>query len=314
MTGYSLKVKSKKGQHVVSNLQETTTIADLKLKISEITDIPAPFLHILIGFPPKPLDLSRDNEKLNKSGISSGDTLIVEEKANTLKEDEELAKKLANEEEESKRFNELIPDGDYMGILLKKVVPADNSCLFTSIGFVLKGEVDTENNSYMRTIIAEEVANDPETYSEAILGKPNREYCDWIKRSESWGGAIEVSILSNFYGLEIDVVDITNAIINRFGEDKNFGMRVFLLFDGIHYDPLFMESISGGEPKTIFPIEAENVYQQAEQIAKEAKSSRQFTDVNKFTLRCIQCDTMLIGQIQAQEHAVNTGHTNFGEV
>lgn len=139
-----------------------------------------------------------------------------------------------------------------MGILLKKVVPADNSCLFTSIGFVLKGEVDTENNSYMRAIIAEEVANDSETYNEAILGKPNREYCDWIKRSESWGGAIEVSILSNFYGIEIDVVDITNAIINRFGEDKNFGMRVFLLFDGIHYDPLYMESISVNKKKLLY--------------------------------------------------------------
>lgn len=79
-----------------------------------------------------------------------------------------------------------------------------------------------------------------------MLGRPNDEYCEWIRKPASWGGAIEVSILSNYYGIEIDVVDITNALINRFGEDKEYGMRVFLLFDGIHYDPLYLESLTVG--------------------------------------------------------------------
>lgn len=64
----------------------------------------------------------------------------------------------------------------------------------------------------------------------------------------------------------------------------------------------------------MFPIEDESVYVQAEQLAKEAQSSRQFTDVDKFTLKCIQCDVKLIGQVEAQQHAKTTGHTNFGEV
>lgn len=316
MTGFSLKLKSKTGQHVVNGLDATTTIGNLKAKISEITNIPKSDLHILIGFPPKALDLSKDFEIITSSGISSGDTLIVEEKQNTMSDDvQRIAQRLANEEIDERNIESTNQENSgYMGILLKKVVPADNSCLFTSIGYVLNGQVDTDCGSYMRSIIAEHVHNDPETYNEAMLGKPNSEYCEWIKRPESWGGAIEVSILSNFYGLEIDVVDITNAIINRFGEDKNYGLRVFLLFDGIHYDPLYMESLTGGPPKTIFSIEEEDVLLQAEQLAKEAKSSRQFTDVNRFTLRCIQCDAMLIGQVEAQHHAKTTGHTNFGEV
>lgn len=70
-----------------------------------------------------------------------------------------------------------------------------------------------------------------------------------------------------------------------------------------------------GEPaKTIFPIEDNSVYLQAEQLAKEAKSSRQYTDVNKFTLKCIDCDCFLKGQTEAQQHAQKTGHINFGEV
>lgn len=64
----------------------------------------------------------------------------------------------------------------------------------------------------------------------------------------------------------------------------------------------------------MFKIEDEEVLRQAEQLALEAKSSRQFTDVNRFTLRCIQCDVLLTGQVEAQSHAKSTGHTNFGEV
>lgn len=54
--------------------------------------------------------------------------------------------------------------------------------------------------------------------------------------------------------------------------------------------------------------------QQAQQLAMEAKSSRQFTDVNRFSLKCIQCECLLVGQTEAQLHAKTTGHTNFGEV
>ena len=95
----------------------------------------------------------------------------------------------------------------------------------------------------MREIIATTVSSNPEDYSEAMLGKPNQEYCEWIMKPNSWGGAIELSILSQFYGLEIAVVDSSNGIINRFGEDKQYSHRVFLIFDGIHYDPLYLEPL-----------------------------------------------------------------------
>jgi ubiquitin thioesterase OTU1 len=47
----------------------------------------------------------------------------------------------------------------------------------------------------MRQIIAMEVASDLDAYNEAMLGKPNAEYCAWIQQPSSWGGAIEVNIL-----------------------------------------------------------------------------------------------------------------------
>jgi len=70
----------------------------------------------------------------------------------------------------------------------------------------------------------------------------------------------------------------------------------------------------GGSIQTIFSIEDERMLLEAAQLAKEARSSRQFTDVQKFTLICIDCKIMLNGQAAAQQHAKDTGHKNFGEV
>lgn len=95
----------------------------------------------------------------------------------------------------------------------------------------------------MRQLIAEEIRANEDKYCEAILGKPNDEYCEWILKPESWGGAIEIAALSSHYGLEIAVVDTQSAVINKFGEDRDYEYRVFLIFDGIHYDPLYREPL-----------------------------------------------------------------------
>uniref|UniRef100_A0A6B2EKI8 Ubiquitin thioesterase OTU n=1 Tax=Phlebotomus kandelakii TaxID=1109342 RepID=A0A6B2EKI8_9DIPT len=306
--GFSLKVKTKTDQLILRDVSPSLTLSQLMLQIVEFTKLSPDSLQILVGFPPRKLNMSSLEEPITSSGIVNGDTLLVEEVVPDLttqerREDALLAAQSA-----------AVAEDEFAGLLLKKVVPADNSCLFTSIGYALNGAVNTDCGVLMRQIIAEHVAADSETFCEAFLGRANREYCAWILRDDSWGGAIEVSILSSFYGLEIDVVDITNAIINRFGEDKSYGQRIFLLFDGIHYDPLYLESLTGGVPRTIFPIEAQSIYQQAEQLAKEAQASKQFTDVNRFTLRCLVCDCHLVGQAEAQVHAKSTGHANFGEV
>ena len=69
---------------------------------------------------------------------------------------------------------------------MKQVVPADNSCLFTSIGFLLSGKVDTGIGSYMREIIAQTVHNEKEEYNDGILGRPNADYVAWIMQESSW--------------------------------------------------------------------------------------------------------------------------------
>jgi len=107
---------------------------------------------------------------------------------------------------------------------------------------IFLGKIDLSSGNFMREIIANAVKDNQIEFSEAVLGKPNKDYCEWIRNPNSWGGAIEVSILSNFYGMEIAVIDTQSGSISKFGEDKDYPHRVFLIYDGIHYDPLYLES------------------------------------------------------------------------
>ncbi|XP_066141054.1 ubiquitin thioesterase Otu1 isoform X2 [Euwallacea fornicatus] len=293
-----LKVKTKDGQHVIKDLAAKNTIKDLKQALSKFSSLPIGNLQVLCGFPPKPLDISQDDLYLAQSGVASGDTLILQE----LSIPPEVTNKIPQVQEtlQVESSNDLltVDSNKLPGILLKHIVPADNSCLFTSINFVLNGKIDSsgEAATYLRQLVAETILNEKHIYDEAMLGKPIEQYCSWIQNDTSW------------------VVDTINAIINRFGEDQNYPLRVLLMFDGIHYDPLYMEPFDGSKIQTIFETGDERVLQEAKILADEAKSSRQFTDVNKFTLKCLVCNVMLKGQVEAQSHAKSTNHMNFGEV
>lgn len=276
----------------------------MQAALAAITGVPASAQRLLLGFPPRSIDLSDGERRLGELGIHSGDTLIVEE---------DTSKPSAGSPVVTKRTMEVM---EALPVLARRVVPADNSCLFTSINYVVEGGVyDPGCAPEMRNLIAQIVGSDPEAYCEAVLGKSNREYCEWIRREETWGGAIEVSILSKFYQCEICVVDTQTVRIDRFGEDAGYTKRVLLIYDGIHYDPLERKILdSDVPPQTIFSTTDDVVLAQALELADEARRKRQFTDVNRFTLRCMVCQKGLTGQVEAREHAKETGHTNFGEV
>lgn len=126
-----LRVKHKGGQSVISTLTFTSRVGQLLDELSKSTQIPVHLVKILRGFPPIALDISDKNVSLGACGLQERDTLLVEELPAT----QPLECLPSTHTEDS---NELLKDGP-TGILLRKVVPADNSCLFTSIGFCLSG-------------------------------------------------------------------------------------------------------------------------------------------------------------------------------
>lgn len=122
MSSLTLKVKTKTDEQIVTGLQTTHTIEQLKTRLSALTNIEPNRLNILMGFPPKKLDLSDDALTLEACGVQNGVKLIVDECAAPVVIDK------------SEVSDEVCDPLDSIGILMKKVVPSDNSCLFTSIG------------------------------------------------------------------------------------------------------------------------------------------------------------------------------------
>lgn len=204
------------------------------------------------------------------------------------------------------------------GMVIRRVIPSDNSCLFNAVGYVM--DHDKCRASELREVIAATVLSDPAKYSEAFLGKPNDEYCAWILDAEKWGGAIELSILADYYGREIAAYDIQTLRCDLYGQDKKYSERVLLIYDGLHYDALVI-SPSEGAPEefdqTIFAVEKDRTIGPIEglimNLVKEQQSKRRFTDTSNFTLRCGVCQIGVIGQKEAVEHAQATGHVNFQE-
>lgn len=306
-----LRCKTKSGQHVLNSLTSGSTVDDLLSQLTKATGISIDCMKILQGYPPKTLDITQGSVSLTDIPIRSGDTLIVEEMAEKPVSE---TNQVPREDDVLNKVNISVPE--VPGMLMRKVVPANNSCLFTSIHYIMtNGNFDMSIATELRKLIVKTVAEDPTSYNEAFLGKSNSEYCKWIQNDQTWGGAIEVAILSKHYQVEIVVVDTQHVRLNRFGEDFNYNNRVLLIYDGIHYDPLHMEMFdSESTVQTMFLCDDHVILQMALELAKEAKHSRQFTDVNNFQLRCLECNKPLTGQIEAQQHAKVTSHTNFGEV
>ncbi|XP_026812344.1 ubiquitin thioesterase OTU1 [Rhopalosiphum maidis] len=307
MSEVVLRLKCRSGTFPMT-IPLNCSISVLKEQVSVLSEIPVDSIKLLFGFPPK--SIQKLEGTIEDIGLKSGDTIIAEVDSTStgmqqlkVKTESNILKHITEQEV-----------GNEVPLILRKVVPADNSCLFTSLGFVLGGKLDLSSGNYMREIIANAVKDNQIEFSEAVLGKPNEDYCEWIRNPNSWGGAIEVSILSNFYGLEIAVIDTQSGSISKFGEDKDYPHRVFLIYDGIHYDPLYLESPANPEEiQTLFPTNDDRMLDAAQMLANEAKSSRQYTDVNRFTLKCLECGCIMIGQTQAQEHAKLTAHNNFNE-
>lgn len=201
------------------------------------------------------------------------------------------------------------------GYLLRHPVPSNNSCLFTSVHFCLTGgEVDENIGKSMRKIIANTVASDRIYFDDAFLGQPNANYCLWILDNNNWGGAIELSILCKYYHVEIVAIDVKNTRLNRFGEDSHFPSRMLLLYDGLHYDPLKFQPLDDVTPvQTLFPSDNEEILTMAEELAREAKQSHQFTDVKAMTMKCSICQQQ-VNSLTAPVHANETGHANFVEL
>ena len=151
--------------------------------------------------------------------------------------------------------------------------------------------------------------SNPNEYNSAVLDKDPEEYCNWILKGDSWGGGIELSILSKFFQIQIGVVDIQNIRIEYFGDYNNC---IYLLYNNVHYDVFYKEE--NGKITGVFNSKDQKIKDEVMDICKELQKHQKFVDTQTFSLKCMQCNFMMKGQDEVIEHTKKTGHINFNQI
>ncbi|KAJ2406793.1 ubiquitin-specific protease otu1 [Coemansia sp. RSA 2531] len=203
------------------------------------------------------------------------------------------------------------------GYLVHRTVPSDNSCLFRSLWSVL-GQVGLTSER-LRELVCQGILENPELYSEAVLDKPIAEYCHWISQSSSWGGGIEMAIISETFSVEICSIDVSSLRIDCFGEDK-YTRRVILLYSGIHYDYVAFAS-SANAPRDFDQTEFgvvlgvdDAVLAAAVELAAKLRRRQGYFTASSARIKCNECSQVIHGESDAQFHATTTGHAHFIQV
>ena len=199
------------------------------------------------------------------------------------------------------------------GVVVKRVMNSDNSCLFNSIGYVLCNKSRKEA-ARLRQQVAKAIREDADTFTTAFLGQSPEEYIEFITNPNAWGGQIELHVFSRLFETEIAALDVIRDRVDIYGAGYN--QRVFVIYDGIHYDALafaFDEWLPEDQDVTIFSPKDEVVLEKAKRLCSDQHREKAFTDTSNFMLQCMVCQDGFVGAAEAQRHAQTTGHTNFQE-
>ncbi|KAK3384810.1 hypothetical protein B0H63DRAFT_395219 [Podospora didyma] len=201
---------------------------------------------------------------------------------------------------------------DRGGYIVLRVMPDDNSCMFTAFGGAMGLENPVEK---LRQQVGTYILEHPEEYSKAILGDDPERYVNRMLQMDTWGGAIELSILSDIYDIEISSIDVKSNRVDKFGEGK--ANRVIILYSGIHYDRIaFAMDLS-------YPVEVDvtkwqtdddEVLTKAQQLAQRLQNLHYFTDTTDFVIKCAICNWIGQGTRDAARHERETKHSQFGEM
>lgn len=316
-----IRLRAPNGMHTLS-LQDDAAVSDLLSSITDTTELP--LFELKWGFPPQPFDpslygmgtkLADTDLKLNGSQI-----IVIAKETDptpTPAQAEEPSAPLNLQRKANPELKDTpeVPVPARGGTMVLRVMPDDNSCMFRALGSaVLSSSLDSMTE--LRSMVAQAIQSDPEMYNEATLEKSPDDYCKWIQYSDSWGGGIELAILSQEFDIEICSINVQDLRVDKFNEGKP--KRCFLVYSGIHYDTIAF--VPDGTPtydtehdQKLFDSEDDVLLEAARELCGELRKKHYFTDTQKFSIKCNTCGWQGNGERSAVEHATSSGHNDFGE-
>ncbi|KAE8148808.1 hypothetical protein BDV25DRAFT_11189 [Aspergillus avenaceus] len=325
-----IRIRGPAGQSTVA-LDDSATAENLRTQITDKTGLTS--YDVKYGYPNLKrfaLDELQPNQKLVELGIDlDGEQLLVTKKDGSLQANPSHAEgSIYTPQQPSPQANNNaisdsdnppeIPSPEHTGTFVLRIMPDDNSCLFRAVSSALMGGMDAMNE--LRSIVAQAIQGNLDVYSEVVLEKKPDDYCRWIQNEDSWGGAIELSILSKHFDIEICSIDVQTLRIDRFNEGSP--TRCVLVYSGIHYDtvalspsdPPFTQAHAPPEFDTkVFDAADHLVLERALELCRILQSKHYYTDTAGFRVRCNACGGVYTGEKGATQHAVQTGHYDFGE-
>ncbi|KEG14674.1 ubiquitin thioesterase OTU1 [Trypanosoma grayi] len=165
-----------------------------------------------------------------------------------------------------------IPPANERWHFTRRVCPSDNSCLFHAAAYVLRNKSRTDG-PLLRQECANVVQSNPEFFTELLLERPNHEYVEWIRRPTTWGGSIELFILSFLEHTEIIALDLESCRMERIGENMGYTVMTFVVYTGQHYDAIAMNAMYNSpredEDQVIFNAHDDFVIARAERFVRE---------------------------------------------
>ncbi|KAK4053047.1 ubiquitin-specific protease otu1 [Microbotryomycetes sp. JL201] len=265
-----------------AQINDDDTLASLQLTVKDKTGIDPDRQELRTGFPPKfiPTD-TPSSEKLSSLGIKSGEQIVAAEGA--------VRRTLH-------------------ATALVSAAPTPPMPAVGTSSVVSQSEQSSSEFSRATT----ELKSIPVDGGHLILRSKN-----------AWGGAIELSILADRYQVEICSIDVQTGRMDRFGDGKGYSSQCFLVYSGIHYDALTFSFVGpdiAAESLEFDVLKFESGSEQARAVTQAAlelvsrlRKEHAYTDAATFTLKCEQCGAAIVGEKDARAHAMQTGHTSFGE-
>ncbi|KIK49223.1 hypothetical protein CY34DRAFT_70078 [Suillus luteus UH-Slu-Lm8-n1] len=330
-----IRLRHPKGITTLQIDLDNALVQDLQQEIFGVSEIPPSQQELRSGYPPRSLAIIPELP-LSSLGLKPGDQVIVNQsisssgrtppsppKANLTPVSSQRPQ-VSAPQPTSSRLAPRSSGPDYVetpnGVLVHRIVPDDNSCLFSSIALIF--EQDARKAQRIRQVVADGIRADMETYNEAILGSSRDAYIATILKPATWGGAIELGILAKHYGTEIASIDVETGRFDRFEPplEASTGNRCIVIYSGIHYDAASLAPMADAPPEwhqTVFPIisadEDDPILSATKELATILRAKKAYTNTATFDIKCEDCGKGLKGEKDARMHAQETGHVRFGE-
>lgn len=204
-----------------------------------------------------------------------------------------------------------------------RVMADDNSCMYTAMMPIIRNSaqergIDVSTAGALRQVIGQQILSQPEIYNAAILEKAPGAYVDNLLNPQSWGGSIELNVLSELFDIEICIVSVSSGSVIYQGEGQH-DRRCAILWSGIHYDrvveTLFAGAADTGD--TEFDVctwdcaTSDHILKGALEMAAILKENNYAHDSNAAVYSCKQCGWVGQGEKELIKHCQATGHSEI---